>query len=287
MFSYIEHHLDSDVSLGVLAEVAFFSPFHFHRVFKFITGETVNEYITRQRIERSASDLLHTSESITRIAHTYGFGDSASFSKTFKKFYGLSPSAFRNQHPNRFSKIRPLYSKNGQEYPEPVAYLGVIDQLTEWIHMNATIKTARISHMDLAYVLCIGDEHIGTAYQKLIQWATSKNLMNDQTKLVTLYHDSFKITEASNVKMSAAIVVNTPVETDGEIGLTSIHEGECIVGSFEIGLQEFEQAWTGMFVWMEKNGFKKADRYPFEIYHNNFNEHPEKKAIVDFYIPIE
>ncbi len=52
-------------------------------------------------------------------------------------------------------------------------------------------------------------------------------------------------------------------------------------------MNELEKPWTGLFLWMNKNGYKKKDRNPFEIYHNNFKEHPEKKAIVDFYIPIE
>ena len=87
--------------------------------------------------------------------------------------------------------------------------------------------------------------------------------------------------------MSASILLDKDVETNGEIGRTSIKAGKFIVGSFEIGLNEFEKSWTGLFVWMNENGYKKADREPFEIYHNNFNEHPQKKAIVDFCIPIE
>ena len=105
--------------------------------------------------------------------------------------------------------------------------------------------------------------------------------------MVTIYHDSFKVTEAHKVRMSASILLNNPVETKGEIGQTSIESGRFIVGSFEIQTKEFEKSWTGLFIWMNVNGYKKADRNPFEIYHNNFNEHPEKKAIVDFYIPIE
>lgn len=111
--------------------------------------------------------------------------------------------------------------------------------------------------------------------------------MNEQTKMVAIYHDSFKITEASKVRMSACIWLNEPVETEGEIGLTSIEDGKFIVGSFDIGLNEFEKSWTGLFIWMNENGYKKGEGNPFEIYHNNFNEHSQKKAIVDFCIPIE
>ncbi len=141
--------------------------------------------------------------------------------------------------------------------------------------------------MNLAYVSSIGPLNLESAYQKLIHWATLKGLVNEQVKMVTIYHDSFKTTEAAEVKMSACITLKEPIETIGEIGLTSIDKGKYIVGSFEIGHNEFEKSWTDLFIWMNENGYKKADRDPFEIYHNNFKEHPERKSIVDFYIPIE
>lgn len=73
----------------------------------------------------------------------------------------------------------------------------------------------------------------------------------------------------------------------GEIGLTTIEKGKYITGHFEISLDEFEKSWTGLFIWMNENGYKKTEGNPFEIYQNNFNDHPEKKCVVDLYIPIE
>ncbi|WP_240467651.1 GyrI-like domain-containing protein [Flagellimonas sp. HSM57] len=287
VFEFIDQNLESDLSLNKVSEIAFFSPFHFHRVFKFITGETLNGYVTRRRIERSASDLLHKNITATEIAHKYGFSDNSSYSRTFKKYFGVSPTEFKKQNPNRHSKIRQLESKNGQEYPDYEKYICVINNLKNWIKMNANIEIKEMPKMDLAYVSSIGPQNLETAYGKLIQWATPKGLMNNQTKMITIYHDSFKVTEAGKVRMSASLLLNESIETEGEIGLTTIETGKFIVGGFEIGLNEFEKSWTGLFVWMNENGYKKADREPFEIYHNNFNEHPERKAIVDFCIPIE
>lgn len=287
VFEFIDENLESDLSLAAISEIAFFSPFHFHRVFKFTTGETLNEYVTRRRIEKSALDLLHRKIKTTEIAHKFGLSDNSSFSRAFKKYYAISPTEFRKQNPHRLSKIRQLYSKNGQEYPEHDKYICIIDNLKKWIKMNAKIEIAEIPKIDLAYVSSIGPQNLENAFGKLIQWATPQGLMNDQTKMVTIYHDSFKVTEANKVRMSAAILLNKPAKTVGEIGLTSIEAGKFIVGSFEIGLNEFEKSWIGLFLLMNENGYKKADRNPFEIYHNNFNEHPERKAIVDFYIPIE
>ncbi|RKR09208.1 AraC family transcriptional regulator [Flavobacterium sp. 90] len=287
VFEFIDQNLESDLSLNTVSEIAFFSPFHFHRVFKFVTEETLHEYVKRRRIEKSASDLLHKNITATEIAHKYGFSDNSSYSRAFKKHFGVSPTEFKGQNPNRFSKIRQLKSKNGQEYPDYEKYICVINNLKNWIKMNAKIEIKEMSKMDLAYVSSIGPDNLENAYGKLVQWATPKGLINGQTKMITVYHDSFKITEANKVRMSASILLDKAVETNGEIGLTTIEAGKFIVGSFEIGLQEFEKSWTGLFVWMNENGYKKADREPFEIYYNNFNEHPERKAIVDFYIPIE
>ncbi len=152
--------------------------------------------------------------------------------------------------------------------------------------MNTTIDIQEVPTMKLAYVSSLGDQNLSTAFDTLIKWATPKGLMQG-AKLLTTYHDSFKVTEAQKVRMSACLVLNHPVKTEGEVGTTAIEAGKCIVGSFEIGLDEFEKSWTGLFIWMNEHGYQKADRPPFEMYHNNFNEHPEKKAIVDFYLPVQ
>lgn len=287
VFEFIDKNLDADLSLKTVSEIAYFSPFHFHRVFKFVTGETLNEYVTRQKIEKSSMALLHKNITTTELAHKFGFSDNSSFSRTFKKYFGVSPTEFKKQNPNRHSKIRQLESKNGQDYPEYEKYICIIDDLKIWIKMNSNVKIKEMPKMDLAYVSSIGPQNLETAYGKLMQWATPKGLMNDQTKMVTIYHDSFKVTQANKVRMSACIVLGKPAEIEGEVAKTSIERGKFIVGSFEIGLNEFEKSWASLFLWMNENGYKKADREPFEIYHNNFNEHPERKAIVDFYIPIE
>ena len=287
VFQFIDENLDGDLSLQTVAEVAFYSPFHFHRVFKFMTGETLNEYVTRQRIEKAALDLLHRNLSVSDISRKYGFTDNSSFTRAFRKFYGVSPTGFKQQNPERFSKIRQLDSKNGQVEPDREKYICVIDNLKKWIKMNANIEVKEMPKLEWAFVSTMGPQNLSGAFQKLIQWATPKGLMKDDAKLATIYYDSFKVTEASKVRMSACIQLEEPMDVEGEIGLTTTEAGKYIVGSFKIPVEDFEKSWTGMFVWMNEQGYKKADKTPFEIYHNNFNEHPEKLAIVDFYIPVE
>jgi len=287
VLQFIDENLEADLSLNTISEIAFFSPFHFHRIFKYATGETLNKYVTRRRIEKSALDLLHKNSTATEIAYHYGFSDNTSYSRTFKKYFGVSPTEFIKQNPNRHSKIRQLESKNGQVYPNHEKYICIINDLKNWIKMNAKIEVKEMPKMDLAYISNVGSQNLGNAFSKLMQWATPQGLMNEQTKMMTIYHDSFKVTEASKVRMSASILLNKKVTVSGEVGLKSLEASKCIVGHFKIGVHEFEKSWTGLFVWMNENGYKKADKDPFEIYHNNFNEHPKKIAIVDFCIPVE
>lgn len=102
VINFIEKNLEQELSLKCLSKMACFSPFHFHRSFLAITGETLNAFITRKRIEKIAALLLTgTRDHLTDLAFKYGFNSANSFSRAFKKFYGVTPTAFTEN----FSKI--------------------------------------------------------------------------------------------------------------------------------------------------------------------------------------
>ncbi len=285
-FEYIEANIGNDLHLDSVAKQAYYSPYHFHRIFKFITGETLNQYTTRRRVEQAALSLIHSDESMVEIAMRLGFNEPSNFSRTFKKYYGLSPSGFRREHPHKFSKIRQLLRKNGQAYPSLEHYIRSIENLKNWITMNANIQIKQMPELLVGHVNCTGPQNLETAYGKIMQWASPLGLMNDTTRMLTQYHDSYKVTPAHQVRMSACIILNKQQQAAGEVRLKTIQGGKYIVGHFELGLHDFEKAWTGLFIWMNENGHKKADRDPFEIYYNHYMDHPEHKTIVDLCIPI-
>jgi AraC family transcriptional regulator len=289
IFCFIDDNLDQELTLETIANIGFYSPFHLHRIFKAITNETINEYITRKRIEKTALILLHKREiTISELSLQYGFNSNSSFTRTFKKFYGINPTEFRKSNPNKFSKIGKVQSKNGQENGILEEYICNINNQKNWIKMKAKIEIKEMPKLDLAFITQIGHTGIENAYSKLIKWATPRGLLeNENLKVVTIYHDSLKITETDKVRMSACISLKEKVDISGEIGLTTIEKGKCIVGHFEIAMNEFEKSWTSLYIWMSENGYKKSDRNPYEIYYNDFNKHPEKISIVDFCIPIE
>ncbi|WP_315069573.1 helix-turn-helix transcriptional regulator [uncultured Clostridium sp.] len=104
---YIENNLNKKIELQEIANKAFLSKYHFHRVFHATIGESVAEYIRRRRLIEAANELLNTEQKIIDIALNYQFSTQESFTKAFKKFYGIPPKEFRKNKAN----ITLLHSK--------------------------------------------------------------------------------------------------------------------------------------------------------------------------------
>ena len=76
VLDYVENHLDEELNLQQLADVANFSAFHFHRIFSAFTGETLNAYVKRKRVEKAGSLLLkNPDETVSEIAFQSGFNN--------------------------------------------------------------------------------------------------------------------------------------------------------------------------------------------------------------------
>lgn len=90
---YIEENYNDDLTLDELSKVASFSKYHFHRIFKSITGETLSDYIRKVRLS-STTLKFKTDKKITQIALDSGYETNASFSKAFKKYFGITPKEF-------------------------------------------------------------------------------------------------------------------------------------------------------------------------------------------------
>jgi AraC-like DNA-binding protein len=92
---YLRANLHRPVKLAELANVACFSEFHFHRIFTAVSGETLNNFTNRLRLEKAARLLRYSEQSLTDIALDCGFSSSATFSRAFRSGYDTSPSQLR------------------------------------------------------------------------------------------------------------------------------------------------------------------------------------------------
>lgn len=93
---FIEKHLCDNIKLEDIAKRSYFSEFHFHRLFRSEAGTSVMNYIRTRRLSRAAEELAYTEEDITGIALKYQFSSEESFSRAFKREYGICPRDYRN-----------------------------------------------------------------------------------------------------------------------------------------------------------------------------------------------
>jgi AraC family transcriptional regulator len=97
VLAYAAAHLEDDVSLPALAGQARLSPFHLHRVFSAVAGETPKEFTLRLRLERAAALLLGGRDSVLDIALSAGFQGPEAFCRAFRRRFGTTPSAYRKR----------------------------------------------------------------------------------------------------------------------------------------------------------------------------------------------
>jgi AraC-like DNA-binding protein len=94
----MDEMLTEHLSLKSIARLAHLSPFHFHRAFSAVFGETPHAYRTRRRLERAARLLEETDAPVIDVCLQSGFESAGSFSTLFRRRYGASPVEFRRSH---------------------------------------------------------------------------------------------------------------------------------------------------------------------------------------------
>ncbi|MGE7887188.1 AraC family transcriptional regulator [Bacillus cereus] len=275
---YIESHIDDPLSIEELAEVAGFSKFHFHRIFKGIVDEPLSRYVNRLKLERATHLLTYrTDMTITDIAYHFGFTDSAVFSRAFKSHYGISPSQYRNDNSKNCKDVRG------------------IPQYNECKKVRGNVEIVTVDDINVAYIRHTGTyEELTIAFpqmiEKLFHYAAKQNYhVFEDAKVLTIYHDHHEFTEDHHLRTSLCITIpdESAAETN-DIGIMVIPSGKYAVGHFEIFQDEYKGAWDFLYgEWLPNSGYKPRDLYPFEMYKNDPKQHPENKHIVDIYVPIE
>ncbi|UQZ32266.1 AraC family transcriptional regulator [Paenibacillus sp. PK3_47] len=95
--TYIENHLTEDIDYQEAAKRALCSEYHFKRMFSFLAGIPLSEYIRRRRLTLAAFELQSSPLRIIDIAVKYGYGSADAFTRAFQLFHGIAPSEARNK----------------------------------------------------------------------------------------------------------------------------------------------------------------------------------------------
>jgi len=290
VIDYIYTNIERPLTLENLAEVANFSPYHFHRIFTTFTGETLNNFVKRLRIEKAASLLLNNPETpIAEIADYCGYNSASVFCRTIKDYFKCSAKDYRQKLLTELSKIGQSDSKIDKLKKSSSDYIRLIELNEKWKKlMKTNVEIKEMPELNLIYCRHIGQfNQIGKAYEKLFKWAGPRGLINEKMHTVTVYHDDPKVTEIDKVRQSACITVDKEIKPDGEFGKLIVPKGRYAVGHFEIDVTEFEQAWNTMCIWVSESGYQPDDRNSYEYYYQDPEEHPEHKFVLDICIPVK
>jgi len=112
LIEYIEENLTEDLDYKELAKMLYVDEYTLFRVFSFITGVSLAEYIRKRRLTKAGIELRETDIKVIDVAVKYGYDSSISFSRAFKKMYGINPSDIKEKDIvlNSFSKIKVMSS---------------------------------------------------------------------------------------------------------------------------------------------------------------------------------
>ena len=93
--NYLEEHLEDEIDLERVAQIACCSSFHFQRMFSYLADLPLSEYIRRRKMTRAVFDLQNSDERIIDIALKYGYESPTAFNRAFQSVHGMAPSAAR------------------------------------------------------------------------------------------------------------------------------------------------------------------------------------------------
>ena len=260
-------HIVSNLALPLrledVSEVAGFSRFHFHRVFKALVGESLNQFVRRLRLERALYLMSHAPKrSLTEVALDCGFSSSSDFSRSFKQRYGASPrvfdlGAYRNSRREEFERV--LLNQNG--FPR-------FTTLPEGQNPDGFEVSLRdLPARTVAYIRVLDpyrDRVAQAACERLLTWANERGLSGGQW-LGYMWEEP-EIVALADCRYDVALVVED-VEPAGEIGrfqFPPMRVAEVIL-SGDIALEARAIDWLYK-TWLPGSGYVPDDQPVFEAW---------------------
>lgn len=239
VLSYIHDNLDGDLSLENLAGVACMSPFHWHRVFYGITGETLANCIRRVRMDRATFLLLQTTDSVAEIAQQSGYGNVQSFARSFQADYGLTPSKFRK------SEI----SYRASEAPRQMVPKSFEIELRQ----EPGYRLVSDSHS--------GDyQLLGRTIAQLHARLALRDMVGEQMSPIAVLHDDPFLVPEPELRSDIGFVIEEKAILPDDFSETIVAPGRCAVLHFKgphVGLYEAYQYLYGH--WVPNNGVELSD----------------------------
>lgn len=271
---YIADHLDDQLDLHRLAEEAHLSPYHFHRVYVAMTGETVAETVRRHRLLRASLKLLVTATPVARLAREAGYSTVPAFNRAFRDAFGLPPAAYRRRGE--------ALARGKIKRPEHPHIL----------HLETLMYTVNIEQRPAQRVVTLAHQgsydSIGPTFERLSVWAAGRNLMGPESQSYGIYYDDPDSLPADKLRSDACLSVGADIAGDAEHPIKTLAGGRCAVLLHTGPYSELHLAWRWLYAeWLPKSGEVPADAPPFEHYINDCRTLPPSEWLTAICVPLK
>jgi AraC family transcriptional regulator len=264
--AYVFEHLDDDLDLARLAEVACLSPYHWHRVYRAMRGETIAETVRRLRLHRATGWLVNTAMTIEEIAAKSGYGGVEAFTRTFKAAYGMPPAQYRRDGSHR--RFDPTDEK------ESALMFDV--QIRALPPMHAASIPHRGSYMT-----------IDQAFGKLFGILAGRGLIGPGHRMFGIYYDDPSSVAEAELRARAAIVMPGRIAIDPPLEAVDIHGGDYAVLQHKGPYADMRLSYEWLYgTWLPKSGREPADAPCVEEYHNTPRDTAPADLLSDICLPL-
>jgi AraC family transcriptional regulator len=284
VIEHIDRHLDEDLDLATLAAVAHFSAFHFHRLFRALTGEPIGDYLWRRRLEMAALRLRsQPGLSVLEVALGVGFGSTEAFSRAFRTRFGCTPTTWRKSKHDQSARkagqaARAAAGKNGGKSTKETA-------------MKTEMKVRLVDRepVHVAYLRYTGPvgAAIGAFWMATVApWMGTNNLYGRDRYGISL--DDPSITHDANIRYDACIASPEGEVLSGNPQRKVIPGGKYAAMSFKGTGAEIPAAWDALLRdWLPKSGMQLDSRPFFECYSSSGEYDPKTGSFsCDICVPI-
>lgn len=275
--NYIEENLTNDINISDIVECAGFSKFHFLRIFRAISGYTINDYIKRRRMTEAAKLLISTDMRIIDIAILYMYSSQEAFTRAFKDVYNVTPNYYRTNkisycNLNQLTLSEEiLKSKGDNEFIEPII-----------------VEKDSFTLVGLEYEGKNSKHEVPKLWNRLYEnmGDIEKNVSNQACYGLELYDEMSE--ENGCFKYIAGFEINsysTDIKADKKI--VKIEKSRYAVFPIKAIIDNIPKTISKIYsVCLPQTGLKIKCNYDFEYYDDNFIPN-SNESFLYFYIPIE
>ncbi len=263
---YIYANLEKDIRIDTLAEVACLSPYHWHRVYKSMRGETIATTIKRLRLQRAADRLANSDLPIADIASRSQYTTIESFNRAFKAEFNLPPAAYRER--GSHAQFKNAMAKNNPN------------------EFNVNI-------IDFPETLCAAVPHTGSYMQidqamgKLFVLLKELNLLNENTKMMALFLDDPELTETEALRSFACSPIEPSTHLPTALETKTLKARQVAKLTYKGPYADMSQAYQWLYgVWLPESGYEPADSPCIESYLNNPQQVAPTELLTDIMLPL-